>query len=113
MSKSDAGHRAISHPLDQWGVPNNPRVGMVIGSDASGDRFNLITVGPDGTVGSAAFQNRDDAETAVKIINDTLDCPATGRVGGPFVVFRKGKFNQGIACFLHEVTVTRAEPHPA
>jgi len=112
MSKSDVGHRAISHPLDQWGVPNNPRVGMVIGSDASGDRFNLITVGPDGTVGSAAFQNRDDAETAVKIINDTLDSPATGRVGGPFVVFRKGKFKQGIRWIGYDLKVTDGQPAP-
>jgi len=112
MSNSGAGLRAISHPLDQWGIPDNPAVGLVIGSDTSGDRFNLVAVGPDGTVGSAAFQNRDDAETAVKIINDTLDSPATGRVGGPFVVFRKGKFKQGIRWIGYDLKVTDGEPTP-
>src|SRR5699024_8476214 len=89
-SADHQSNRLIAHPIDQWGVHDDPTVGMVIGSDSSGERFNLVVVAPDGTVGSAAFRDRTDAQTAVELINTTLDSPATGRMGGPFVVFRKG-----------------------
>lgn len=104
--------RMIAQPLDQWGVHNDPNTGMVIGSDDSGERFNLVAVSPTGTVGSAAFRNREDAATAVKIINDTLDAPATGRMGGPFVVYRKGKFKQGIRWVGYDLTTVDGQPAP-
>lgn len=110
-SAPDQPNRLIARPLDQWGVHNDPTVGMVIGSDESGERFNLVAVADD-KVGSAAFQNRQDAETAVNIINKTLDSPATGRMGGPFVVFRKGKFKQGIRWVGYDLTTVDGEPSP-
>lgn len=111
-SAPDQPNQMIAQPIDQWGVHNNPDTGMVIGSDESGERFNLVAVSPDGMVGSAAFQNRDDAETTVKIINDTLDSPATGRVGGPFVMYRKGKFKQGIRWIGYDLTTVDGAPEP-
>lgn len=104
--------RIIATPIDQWGIASNPNVGIVIGSDASGERYNLVAVAPDGTVGSAAFRDRDDAVTAVELINKTLDSPATGRVGGPFVVFRKGKFKQGIRWIGFDLTTVDGAPAP-
>lgn len=109
---SNQPNQLIAHPLDQWGVHNNPDVGMVIGSDSTGERYNLIAVAPDGTVGSAAFQHREDAEVAVKLINNTLDSPATGRIGGPFVVFRKGKFKQGIRWVGFNLKYVDGQPVP-
>ena len=111
-SADHQSNRLIAHPLDQWGVHDDPTVGMVIGSDSSGERFNLVVVAPDGTVGSAAFRDRTDAQTAVELINTTLDSPATGRMGGPFVVFRKGKFKQGIRWIGYELKVMDGEPAP-
>ena len=110
-SAADQPNRLIARPIDQWGVHDNPAIGMVIGSDETGERFNLVTAA-NGKVGSAAFRNREDAETAVKIINDTLDSPATGRMGGPFVVFRKGKFKQGIRWVGYDLKVVDGEPTP-
>ncbi|MDN5731392.1 MAG: hypothetical protein L0K41_10710 [Yaniella sp.] len=110
-SAADQPNRLIALPIDQWGVHDNQAVGMVIGSDDSGERFNLVAA-TEGKVGSAAFRNREDAETAVKIINDTLDSPATGRMGGPFVVFRKGKFKQGIRWVGYDLKVVDGEPTP-
>ena len=114
MSTSDAhkSNRLIAFPLDQWGVHNDPNVGMVIGSDSTGERFNLVAIAPDGTVGSAAFRDRPDAETAVELINKTLDSPATGRVGGPFVIFRKGKFKQGIRWVGFDLKTINGKPAP-
>lgn len=111
-SAAEQPNRLIAHPLDQWGVHNNPDVGMVIGSDSTGERFNLIAVAPNGTVGSAAFRDRADAQTAVELINKTLDSPATGRIGGPFVVFRKGKFKQGIRWVGFDLKVVDGQPTP-
>ena len=111
-SASEQPNRLIARPLDQWGVHDNPDVGMVIGSDSTGERFNLIAVAPDGTVGSAAFQDQTDAQTAVELINKTLDSPATGRMGGPFVVFRKGKFKQGIRWVGFDLKVVDGQPAP-
>lgn len=104
--------RLIASPIDQWGVHNNPNVGMVIGSDSTGERYNLVAVAPDGTIGSAAFRDRADADTAVELINKTLDSPATGRMGGPFVVFRKGKFKQGIRWVGFDVKTVDGQPTP-
>lgn len=114
MSNSAANqpNRLIAQPIDQWGTHDNPAVGMVIGSDSTGERFNLVAAGPDGAVGSAAFQNRADAEIAVKLINAMLDSPATGRVGGPFVIFRKGKFKQGIRWIGYDVALVDGKPTP-
>ena len=109
---SEQPNRLIANPLDQWGVHNNADVGMVIGSDSTGERFNLIAVAPDGTVGSAAFRDEADAQTAVELINKILDSPATGRVGGPFVVYRKGKFKQGIRWTGFDVKVVDGQPAP-
>src|SRR5699024_8845519 len=109
---SEQPNRLIANPLDQWGVHDNADVGMVIGSDSTGERFNLIAVAPDGTVGSAAFRDEADAQTAVELINKTLDSPATGRVGGPFVVYRKGKFKQGIRWTGFDVKVVDGQPAP-
>lgn len=50
-SADHQSNRLIAHPIDQWGVHDDPTVGMVIGSDSSGERFNLVMVAPDGTVG--------------------------------------------------------------
>ena len=110
-SAADQPNRLIARPIDQWGVHDNPTIGVVIGSDDSGERFNLVAAA-DGKVGSAAFRNREDAETAVKILNDTLDSPATGRMGGPFVVFRKGKFKQGIRWVGYDLKIVDGEPTP-
>lgn len=114
MSTSDANqpNRLIASPIDQWGVHDDPTVGMVIGSDSSGDRYNLLAVAPDGTVGSAAFRDRDDAEAAVELINKTLDSPATGRMGGPFVMYRKGKFKQGIRWVGFDTTTINGKTAP-
>ena len=114
MPNSDANepNRLVSFPIDQWGVPDNPNIGMVIGSDNTGGRFNLVAVAPDGTVGSAAFRDRPDAETAVELINKTLDSPATGRMGGPFVMFRKGKFKQGIRWVGFDLKTVHGKPAP-
>lgn len=114
MSNSAAPQpgRLIATPLDQWGVHDNPNVGLVIGSDSSGERFNLVAVAPDGTVGTAAFRDQADAAAAVELINKTVDSPATGRVGGPFVVFRKGKFKQGIRWIGFNLTTVDGQPAP-
>lgn len=114
MSNSAANlpNRAIAQPIDQWGVHNNPEIGMVIGSDSTGERYNLVAVAPDGTVGSAAFRDQGDAELAVELINRTLDSPATGRIGGPFVVFRKGKFKQGIRWVGFNLKHVDGQPAP-
>lgn len=111
-SASQQPNRLIANPLEQWGVHDHPDVGMVIGSDSTGERFNLIAVAPDGTVGSAAFRDRADAEAAVELINNTLDSPATGRMGGPFVVFRKGKFKQGIRWVGFDLKTVDGQPAP-
>jgi hypothetical protein len=111
-SASKQPNRLIANPLDQWGVHNNPDVGMVIGSDSTGERFNLIVVAPDGTVGSAAFRDETDAHTAVELINKTLDSPATARMGGPFVVYRKGKFKQGIRWVGYDLKIINGQPTP-
>ena len=110
-SAADQPHRLIARPIDQWGVHDNPTVGMVIGSDESGERFNLVTAAQ-GKVGSAAFRGREDAEAAVQIINDTLDSPATARMGGPFVVFRKGKLKQGIRWVGYDLKIDQGQPTP-
>ena len=114
MSTSDANqpNRLIASPIDQWGIHNDPNVGMVIGSDSTGDRYNLLAVAPDGAVGSAAFRDRADAEAAVEVINNMLDSPATGRMGGPFVVFRKGKFKQGIRWVGFNLKTVDGQPTP-
>ena len=114
MSNSEANqsNRLITSPIDQWGVHNNPNVGMVIGSDSTGDRYNLLAVTPEGTVGTAAFRDRADAEAAVELINKTLDSPVTGRMGGPFVMFRKGKFKQGIRWVGFELKTVDGKPAP-
>lgn len=114
MSNSAANQpsRLIASPIDQWGVHNDPKVGMVIGSDSTGDRFNLVAAAPNGSVGTAAFRDRSDAEAAVELINKTLDSPATGRMGGPFVMFRKGKFKQGIRWVGFDVTTVDGKPAP-
>jgi len=111
-SASKQPNRLIANPLDQWGVHNNPDVGMVIGSDNTGERFNLIAVAPDGTVGSAAFRDKADAHAAVELINKTLDSPATARMGGPFVVYRKGKFKQGIRWVGYDLKTVDGQPAP-
>lgn len=111
-SAADQPNRMIAQPLDQWGSHDDPNVGMVIGSDDSGERFNLVAISPDGTVGSAAFRDREDAETTVKIINHTLDSPATGRLGGPFVIYRKGKFKQGIRWIGYDLKTVDGQPTP-
>lgn len=111
-SASKQPNHLIANPLDQWGVHNNPDVGMVIGSDSTGERFNLIAVAPNGTVGSAAFRDQADAQAAVELINKTLDSPATGRMGGPFVVYRKGKFKQGIRWVGYDLKVVDGQPAP-
>lgn len=109
---ADSPNRLIASPIDQWGVHDDPNVGVVIGSDSTGERYNLVAVASDGTVGSAAFRDRADAETAVGLINKTLDSPATGRMGGPFVVFRKGKFKQGIRWVGFDVKTVDGQPTP-